>query len=176
MNETLLAEMLALPDPASGHGEAVYELFAWLRGLSFVDVRKGGLFPHDLARDALAADLKWRNPDWYAELHLRARTYYTRLLSHTSGERQQRALVDLVFLHRDNPAVRPFFEWQLSGGAVADGLSEGDVPQILTLVEQFEGAAAARLAGHWLAAQPRGVHVGATRPTTKRAPTPCWAF
>ena len=33
---------------ASGHGEAVYELFEWLRGLSFVDVRKEAL-PHDLA-------------------------------------------------------------------------------------------------------------------------------
>ena len=53
-----------------------HELFEWLRELSFVETGPSGLFPHDLAREALAAELRWRNPDWYAELHRRARGYY----------------------------------------------------------------------------------------------------
>ena len=65
--ESVLAEMCGLPD--------VNELFEWLRGLSFIQTRPGGLFPHDLAREAMVADLRWRNPEWYAELHRRARLY-----------------------------------------------------------------------------------------------------
>jgi hypothetical protein len=37
--------------------------------LSFVELSREGLFPHDLAREALVADLRWRNPDWNMELH-----------------------------------------------------------------------------------------------------------
>ncbi len=65
LNEPLLGEMLNLPD--------AHELFDWLRGLSFVESGPLGLFPHDLAREALVADLRWRHPDWYQELHRRAR-------------------------------------------------------------------------------------------------------
>ena len=36
-------------------------LFEWLRGLSFVESGADGLFPHDLARDVLDADLRWRD-------------------------------------------------------------------------------------------------------------------
>ena len=46
--EGLLAELLEMPDS--------HELFDWLRGLSFIQSGQGGLFPHDLAREALAAD------------------------------------------------------------------------------------------------------------------------
>jgi len=38
------------------------ELFAWLRELSFVEAGPHGLFPHDLARDVLDSDLRWRDP------------------------------------------------------------------------------------------------------------------
>jgi hypothetical protein len=46
--------MLATPD--------VHELFEWLRGLSFIESGRLGLYPHDLAREALVADLRWRHP------------------------------------------------------------------------------------------------------------------
>ena len=42
------------------------ELFAWLRGLSFVEVGPRGLVVHDLAREALDADLRWRDRAAYA--------------------------------------------------------------------------------------------------------------
>ena len=55
--EALLREVLELED--------AHELFAWLRELSFVESGPEGVFPHDLARDALEADLRWRDPDGY---------------------------------------------------------------------------------------------------------------
>jgi len=148
MNEALLAEMLGMPE--------VHELFDWLRGLSFVESRPEGLFPHDLAREALAADLRWRNPDWYAELHRRARNYYTNRLNQAREPSQaQRVLLDYVFLHRDNPMVRPFLEWQSEGqGLLVDNARPADLPMVLALVRQYEGEVSARLAEHWFQKAP----------------------
>ena len=60
--EGLLAEL----NP--GNGRAC-NLFRWLRELSFMETGWRGLFPHDVAREALLADLRWRNPERYADLH-----------------------------------------------------------------------------------------------------------
>ncbi|HXV44018.1 MAG TPA: ATP-binding protein, partial [Anaerolineae bacterium] len=84
--ETLLAAMLGMPD--------VHELFEWLRSLSCIESGPIGLFPHDLARETLAADLRWRNPDWYAELHHRARTYYASRLQQVNSQEQQAILAE----------------------------------------------------------------------------------
>jgi len=149
--ESLLAEMLAQPDSR--------ELFEWLRGLSFIQAGPQGLFPHDLAREALAADIRWRNPDWYRELHKRARNYYVTRLQQARGGEQQRILSDYIFLHRDQPVVRSLFQWQESGTAVADALRESDRAGLIQMVAQHEGAASARLADHWLTRQPQNVLV-----------------
>lgn len=152
MTEAILAEMLGIPD--------VHDLFDWLRSLSFVEAGPLGVFPHDLARESLAADLRWRNPDWYAELHKRARTYYVTRLQQTHGLEQQRYLFDLIFLHRDNPAVRPYFEWQASGGNVMmDTFRPTDEPGVLALVNRHEGPESAQLVAHWIKRQPKGVLV-----------------
>jgi hypothetical protein len=124
--QALLGEMLAMP--ASGAAsEGVHTLFEWLRVLSFVESSAEGIFPHDLARETLAADLRWRNPDWYVELHNRARKYYTDRLSQTSGLAQQRLMLDTVFLHRENAVIRSFFDWQTTGGMIPYPLEEGDI-------------------------------------------------
>jgi hypothetical protein len=150
--EALLGEMLMMSD-------AVHELFDWLRGLSFVEARADGLFLHDLARDALAADLRWRNPDWYTELHRRARSYYHRHIESSTGIAQQRLLFDLIFLHRDNALVRPFLEWQASGSAAFETMRPADAPFLTRLIAQHEGAASARLAAHWFDRQPQAAQV-----------------
>jgi hypothetical protein len=139
--ESLLGEMLNISD--------VHDLFEWLRGLSFIESGRMGLFPHDLAREALIADVRWRNPDWYAELHRRARAYYTKRLQQTRGEEQRRVLFEDIFLHRDNPVVRPFFEWQTSGGALTDTAQPTDIPVLVEMVKRHEGEASARIASYW---------------------------
>ena len=149
--EELLAELLTLTD--------AHDLFEWLRGLTFIETRPGGLFPHDIAREALVTDLRWRNPGWYAELHRRARVHYTRRLQETQGPEQQLALFDFVYLHRDNPAVRPFFEWQASGRAIPDRMHGTDVDLLVQMVESHEGGDSARLARFWLTRQPQNVIV-----------------
>jgi hypothetical protein len=136
-----------------------HELFEWLRRLSFTESGSLGLFPHDLVREVLIADLRWRNPDWYAELHQRARNYYSKRLGQTHAQEQHRVLFDYIFLHRDNPAVRPSFTWQENSSLLTDALREPDKAAIVQMVAAHEGEESARLALHWLARQPQGVLV-----------------
>jgi hypothetical protein len=147
--ETLLSHMVTLPD--------VHELFEWLRTLAFIESGALGLFPHDVAREALVADLRWRNPDWYAELHHRARNYYAARLKQTRGREQQRVLFDYIYLHRDNAMMRPFLEWQEAGTTAPEAMREEDRPALEAMVEEHEGPESARLAAHWLERQPEGV-------------------
>jgi hypothetical protein len=149
--ETLLAQMLNLPD--------VHELFNWLRELSFIESGQLGIFPHDLTREVLSADLRWRNPDWYGELHKRARDYYITRLQQTHGQEQHRVLFDYIFLHHDNPAIRPRFTWQENSGLLTDKMRETDKTALIRMVVEHEGEESAHLAAHWLARQPQGVLV-----------------
>ncbi|HXV97646.1 MAG TPA: ATP-binding protein, partial [Anaerolineae bacterium] len=153
--ETLLAAMLGMPD--------VHELFEWLRSLSCIESGPIGLFPHDLARETLAADLRWRNPDWYAELHHRARTYYASRLQQVNSQEQQAILAEYLFLHRDNPVVRPFFMLLQSqpeiGSLITDVARDPDWPILLKMVQQYEGEEAAHLASFWFSQQPGSVLV-----------------
>ncbi|MSP11320.1 MAG: ATP-binding protein [Chloroflexi bacterium] len=150
VTEGLLQAIMQMPD--------VLELFRWLQGLSFIEAGPRGLFPHDLARETLLADLRWRNPEWYQELHDRARRYYAQRLNETTGREQQRVLFDYIYLHRENPMVQPFFEWTASG-LLPDVAYPSDVPAVLQIVREREGQASADLISEWLAEQRNGLTV-----------------
>ncbi|MBW4631309.1 MAG: ATP-binding protein [Iphinoe sp. HA4291-MV1] len=149
--EALLTQMLVLPD--------IHDLFEWLRGLSFIESGQLGLFPHDMAREVLIADLRWRNPDFYAELHKRARTYYTTRLGQTQGQEKHRVLFDYIFLHRDNHAIRPRFTWGEHSSLLTDSLRETDKKALLEMVVQHEGEESAKIAAHWFKRQPQNALV-----------------
>jgi hypothetical protein len=149
--EALLAQMLTRSD--------VHELFEWLREQSFIESGQLGLFPHDLVREVLAADLRWRHPERYAELHQHARDYYITRLQQAHGQEQQHVLLDYIFLHRDNRAIRSCFSWQENKGFWADSMRESDKMMLLAMVKEHEGDASASLAARWLVQQPQGVVV-----------------
>ncbi len=154
--ETLLRAVLDMPD--------VHELFGWLRGLSFVEDGTRGLFPHDVAREVLSADLQWRNPDWYADLRGRLRHYYSERLKQAGSRTDRLILSDYTFLHRDHALVRPLFarlraQWEASSPIQPEPMRPADGPLLTAMVERHEGAEAARIAGYWLERQPGGVMV-----------------
>jgi hypothetical protein len=149
-SEPLLAAMLA--------ADEARELFDWLRDLSFVSAGPRGIFPHDLAREALAADLKWRNPPWHQELHRRARGFYMDTFAHAQGHDQYIALLDLIFLH-DNPLIRSAFSWNDIGGLLEDTPRPGDWPALIDMVRRHEGAQSAEIAARWFERQPESVTV-----------------
>lgn len=148
--EPLLAAMLDTADAR--------ELFEWLRDLSFISTGPRGIFPHDLARETLATDLKWRNPPWHTELHRRARTFYMAEFARTQGQAQDTVLLDLIFLH-DNPLIHSIFTWNEIGGIIEDSPRTTDWPALTEIVRRHEGDEAAAIAATWFERQPEGVTV-----------------
>ena len=71
-----------------------------------------------------------------------------------TGREHQRALADLMFLHRGNPAAPAFWDWESLGEVYADAARGADRAPILAMVERQEGAASAAIAEHWLERQP----------------------
>jgi len=156
MTESLLAEMLAIPD--------AHDLFQWLRTLSFIEAVPRGVVLHDLAREAIAADLRWRNPDRYRRLHDRARAYYAARLDRGDERSQQALLADYIYLHRDNPLLQPLFtqleeEVESFEALWIDLPRPDDWPILRAMVAQHEGEPAAQLADYWWSRQPEGVRV-----------------
>jgi hypothetical protein len=151
INEPLLGVMLELDDP--------HPIFEWLRGLSFMESERRGLYPHDLARETLAADLRWRDPVRQAELHALARSFYMKRFQQGDARRQRQILSEYIFLHRDNAIIRDYFDWQSTGAMFTDSYREGDRAALLAMIRQHEGQTAEKLAAHWLTVQPDGVAV-----------------
>jgi AAA ATPase domain len=149
--EPLLAVLLDDPD--------VGEVFAWLRGLSIIESGPRGLFPHDVAREALNAELRWRHPEQYAEIHRRAGAYYRDRFYSVPVRQQQQVLVDYVFLHRDNPVLGPLVNDTAATGLdlrslMATPATEEEATVVREIVASHEGPEAADLAEYWMMRQP----------------------
>src|SRR4029450_12962785 len=94
-------------------------VFDWLRSLSFIETGPAGVFPHDLTRDVIEADLKWRSPERFRQLHEDVRRGIVRPLQHGNTAERQTAFPPLLFLPRKNPIMRPLFQWAPLGQAPA---------------------------------------------------------
>src|SRR5690606_20054105 len=125
------------------------ELFGWLATLSFIDHSAGGLYPHDLVRDVLDAELRWRAPGEHARLRERVRRHAIERARAGEGD-PRTAAADLVFLHRSNPFTATQWDWASFGSAYGDALRPGDGEALLTMTERHEGAECARWVAHWL--------------------------
>jgi hypothetical protein len=130
--------------------QMAHQLFNWLTTLTFIEKGPAGIYPHDIARDAIANEVHWRNPDWYRHLHIKTQQYYISRLLKKSGESQRALLFGLIFLHRMNPAVKPFFEFQETGSSWMDILKEEDKTQLVEMVKKFEGEQPAMIFEQWL--------------------------
>ena len=158
--EDLLARMLREADEpgllaAVPGGERA--IFDWLGHLGFIERGWRGLLPHDLAREALLGDLRWRNPDRYAILHARARDFYSCRHKETTGAEQQRVLFDFMFLHRDSQVVRSAFAWREDSARLLtdETLRPSDADALVAMTARHEGDESARLLCLWLERQPQ---------------------
>lgn len=149
--EALLREVLDVDD--------AHELFEWLRELAVVDSGPDGLYPHDLARDVLDVDLRWRNPEGYKLTFRRVRDHIHRRLAATRGREQQRAIFDEKYLFRNLPSILSPIDWSDWGRHYPERAQPADSDQILDLVASWEGADSRAIAQRWLHAQPDGFFV-----------------
>lgn len=150
--EALLADLL---------GEAqAHELFTWLRGLSFIEQGPHGLFPHDLAREVLDRDLRWRNPESFRQLRRQVRRFIVRQLQESSGLDQQQAVYDWLYLQRYNSVAQGYLEMNsLVSSIYAEPATAHDYPLILEMVQRHEGELSVPIAQYWLQRQPQAFTV-----------------
>jgi hypothetical protein len=149
--EPLLAAAIDDGDP--------HELFEWLRGLSLMECSAEGLFPHDLAREVLDADFRWRDPDGYLDVHRRVWRYLRQKLMTTSGRVQQRVFFDKLYLHRASDTGSRFHDYATLGSVYAHPPVDRDRAAIVETVSRWEGRESARIAAHWLERQPEAFRV-----------------
>lgn len=126
-----------------------YAAFQWLRGLSFIEQGPFGLFPHDLARDVLETELRWRNLRRFRELRLQVRDYVIQQVRQSEGLAQQYAVFALLFLHRNNPFMSPFYEWQSLGQFYIDTAQPADLPAIEQIISRHQGEASLAVLRYW---------------------------
>lgn len=149
--EALLRDVLASDD--------AHELFDWLRGLSFVELGVDGVYPHELARDVLDVDLRWRDPAGYRQTFRAVRARIHTRLTSTRGREQQLAIYDEKYLFRNLPSILAPVDWTAWGFHYPEPAERADRAAILDLVQRWEGPESAALAERWLDRQPDGFAV-----------------
>ena len=150
--ESLLAEVLRIPD--------AHELFEWLRGLPCIEHGPHGLFPHDLAREVLEADLRWRDP--IASQRLSGRTYVAlaRRVARAPEHERQRLQLDALFAARIQPNVAAYFDWSIEQRVLRRSRSARPTRRRSPrLVQRHEGEHSATIARYWLRRQPQAFRV-----------------
>ena len=144
--EPMLAAALDRPD--------VHELFEWLAQLSFVESGPYGLFPHDLARDVVYMDFRWRDPDAAFRVTERLIAYLYDRHERAQGLERQRIWYDVIYVQRYNAGLRPYMEWGGIGTTFVATADAGDHATVLAMIEQHEGPESSAIARYWMARQP----------------------
>jgi hypothetical protein len=129
-------------------------MFEWLCGLSFMEAGSRGVYPHDVARNVLEADLRWRDPEAYADIHHAVRSYLLDRVRASLPADTQRNVREFLFIVRHSPAVAQFFSWWRSEDLFGDGYQPADRPSLLALAEKTEGPEFARIVEYWLDTMP----------------------
>jgi hypothetical protein len=106
--------------------EEVSELWDWLRDLTIMEDVQAGIRPHDVARDILEADLRWRDPEAYADVHRRVRGQVVDQLRASAGNQEalQQAVADLLFFVRGHPVAGVGWDWDALGEALESASSQ----------------------------------------------------
>jgi hypothetical protein len=143
----------ALPESDAAE---VSELWDWLLDLSFVEETHDGLRPHEVARDVLEADLRWRDSDAYADVHRRLRNYLVDNIRAQRGnpDHVQQAAAELLFLVHDHPLLGPYWDWDGLGEGLRQPVEPEQTDLVVAMTKATQGEQQAELAAHWLRAQP----------------------
>jgi hypothetical protein len=136
---------------ASNFGdEQGHVVFTWLERLSFMDHNEEGLFPHDLVRDVIESEMRWRHPQRFEDVHRAVHRHVVGRIRQTRGRERQRELHSLMFLHRNNPIWQPYIGKDEYGHNYVEPATTADAPVILDIVRRHEGEESAAIARYWL--------------------------
>ena len=140
-------------------GDEAPDVWAWLDSQAFVTRGVDGLYPHDLVRDALDADLQRRSPDGYLRVHRIVHEHVMTSLRHPDTADRQLWAHHTLWMHRRSPLFEVYEMIRDHGPVAVVGGELADHPAVLELIERFEGQESAAIAERWLAAQPENLLV-----------------
>jgi len=131
-------------------------LFAWLRAQPFIKSGPAGLYPHDIVRDAVDADLRWRDPAAYEDIHRKIRHHVlNELVPRTAGQPGAHATVQAVRqLLRRGGVAADYLTAHGESDAVVDQYRPQDKPDLLRMTAAAEGDESSRIVSFWLDRQP----------------------
>jgi hypothetical protein len=138
-----------------GDGRASFD---WLADLSFTEQAPEGVVPHELTREVLDADLRWRDPEQYRDVFRAVRSHVSGRLVAADPSDVRRAILDLKYMFRNLPGVLAPIDWGTWGSTDCRSAAD-DREAAVALIRSAEGDAAADLAEHWFDRQPDGFHV-----------------
>ncbi|MFJ8470157.1 ATP-binding protein [Streptomyces swartbergensis] len=135
-------------------GEQAPELFAWLRAQPYVETAATGVFPHDVVRGALEADLRWRDPEGFVALHKRMHDHLLDRLRRGPAHLLMDAVAALMYMYRTDGHMPEVHEWQAPGLVQEYPYTPGAEADVLDLTARAEGPESAEIARRWLELQP----------------------
>lgn len=131
-------------------------LFTWLATLPYVESVGAGVRPHDAVREALTADLRWRNAAEDDEVRTRLRNRLLRRVREVAAPDALSAMAGLAYVDRDTPRIANVYLWDGRDRVESTPLLPADLPVALAMVRDREGAESAAIARHWYERQPAG--------------------
>jgi hypothetical protein len=135
-------------------GDEAVPMFAWLRGLPFVESARQGLFPHDVVREALEADLRWRDPEGYAELHVKLRRHLFERIQTAPESGMLPAVGAFMYLYRTDRYMSDYITWRGEGELRLSPCEPADHATVIDMTAGVEGPDSAAIARFWLDRQP----------------------
>ncbi|MBO3682328.1 hypothetical protein [Streptomyces sp. NEAU-YJ-81] len=97
------------------------QLFAWLRQQPFIESTNAGLLPHDMVRETLEADLRWRDPEGFADMHRTVHQYLVERVR-TAPEAQMVQATSALLLKGVNIPIR-LLSWAFPVDGEAAGVT-----------------------------------------------------
>jgi hypothetical protein len=160
ITETMLRAALANSDADAG------AIFAWLRGLPFMESGPHGLCPHDVVRDVLDADLRWRDPAGHWSMRDRILTHIDSQLQAVRASYDSEAdsvirhlCSNALYLQRDGFGRPSRFGGRRAGDVYEDVHYPWDRSALLELAARENSAQYAAIIEYWLDRQPEAFRV-----------------
>lgn len=131
-------------------------LFEWLAEQSYVSSGPEGLWPHELVRDAIDEELRWRDPESSRALQHAINRHLIQQLQ--KGVSISHTIFELQYLERRSPVMQHFFDFAALGSISVKSATAADASGIARLRDTLPTGERA-LFDHWR-------HHGATRTST----------
>ena len=121
-------------------------LFEWLAEQSYVSSGPEGLWPHELVRDTIDEELRWRDPESSRALQHALDRHLIRQLQ--KRVRISHTILELQYLERRSPMMKHFFDFAALGSISVKPATAADASDIARLRDTLPPGERA-LFNHW---------------------------